>query len=400
MGGGRMNATPFAAGVMALVALFATLTATEIVRLFAHLLSAVDRPGGRRVHGRPTARLGGLGIFWGFSVALLVGVYGFGARFRGEALGVIGMVTGAGLLLIVGMVDDVRNLRPALKLGFQIGAGALLHVSGWGVTSVGVPGIGSFETGWWSLACTVGWVVLVTNALNLLDGLDGLACGVALVAALALCAWMAPESRPLLLMSAALAGALAGFLWFNVNPAQIFMGDAGSLVVGFVLSALTLRSGQVADPDAFPIVPMCLVAVPLLDTLDTIRRRTTEALRVHVRLRVVDRAERSPRRLIGGVVGRLLAADSMHIHHRLVRRGWSIRRAVAVLWLAAAIGAAVGLTIAVAPVFGGILAIGALASAGLMSRMVRTPSRPMPLPAPALGIETPPATEEERRLAA
>jgi hypothetical protein len=90
----------------------------------------------------------------------------------------------------------------------------------------------------------------------------------------------------------------------------------------------------------------------------------------------------------------------MHIHHRLVRRGWSIRRAVAVLWLAAAIGAGVGLTIAFAPVFGGILAIGALASAGFISRMVRTPARPIPLPVPALGIETPPGTEEEQRLAA
>jgi UDP-GlcNAc:undecaprenyl-phosphate/decaprenyl-phosphate GlcNAc-1-phosphate transferase len=326
---------PIAWIVFALVALMATLSVTEMVRVFAHRLRAVDRPGGRRVHRRPTARLGGLGIYWGFYFALALGTYGpsfWRESFHGNDLGMIGMMVGSSLLLIVGVMDDVYGLKATLKLGFQFAAAFLLYGFGWRVETIGLPGVGAWETGALSLPFTVAWVLLVTNAVNLIDGLDGLACGVALVATLATCAVVAPIGGQLLLVAAALAGALLGFLWFNLNPALIFMGDAGSLFIGFVLSAITLRAGQLSSPESFPLVPVLLLMVPLYDTCDAIRRRTVAAARTS--RSVVDFVHR--------VRGRLFAPDGLHVHHRLVRAGLSTRRAVMVLWLAAATFAVTG----------------------------------------------------------
>src|SRR5439155_14866426 len=140
-----------------------------------------------------------------------------------------------------------------------------------------------------------------TDAVNLIDGLDGLAGGVALAATLA-CAWLLAGTHvPSFLVSAALAGALAGFLWFNVHPALIFMGDTGSLFVGFVLSALTLRTAQLAVPGGFPVLPALLLAVPLLDTADAIHRRAAVALAEH----------HTPLRMLGALKSRLFAPDGL-----------------------------------------------------------------------------------------
>jgi UDP-GlcNAc:undecaprenyl-phosphate GlcNAc-1-phosphate transferase len=320
---------PFAWIVFALVALIATLSVTEVVRLFAHRLRAVDRPGGRRVHRRPTARLGGLGIYWGFYVALGLATYGnpfWSHPFRGDDPGMIGMMVGSSLLLIVGVMDDVYGLKAVIKLGFQMLAAFLLYGFGWRVETLGIPGLGAWPAGILSLPLTLFWVLLVTNAVNLIDGLDGLACGVALVATFAIGLMLAPEGGPLLLAAAALAGALIGFLWYNLNPALIFMGDAGSLFVGFVLAAMTLRAGQLLPDGAFPMVPSLLLAVPLFDTCDAIRRRTV----------AVARESRSAFQFLREVQSRVFSPDGMHVHHRLIKAGLSTRRAVIVLWFAAA----------------------------------------------------------------
>ena len=162
-------------------------------------LSAVDAPGGRRLHRRPTPRLGGLGIFWGFSLALLLATLAhpqwrdLGDEFR---VGLLALLAGGGLMVLVGLVDDVRGLRWSSKLGLQMVAALVLYGGGWRVLSLGLPGVGVVEVGHWSLALTVGWVVFVTNAVNLIDGLDGLACGVALVASLAATWLLAASSGP------------------------------------------------------------------------------------------------------------------------------------------------------------------------------------------------------------
>src|SRR5438093_9419 len=339
---------PFAWIVFALVALIATLSVTEMVRVFAHRLRAVDSPGGRRVHRRPTARLGGLGIYWGFYVAMALATYGhpsWSDPFHGEDVGMIGMMLGSGLLLLVGVADDVYGLRATAKLVCQFVAALLLYRFGWRVESLGVPGVGVWRVGLLSLPLTVMWVVFVTNAINLIDGLDGLACGVSLVATLAICVLLVPTGGPLLLAAAALAGALLGFLWFNLNPALIFMGDAGSLFVGFVLSAMTVRAGQLVSPGSFPLVLALLLVVPLFDTCFAIGRRTVGAAR----------GSRSLPQFVRETKARVFAPDGRHVHHRLLAAGFSTRRAVGLLWGTSAAFAVAGCLLVPDPVLAVLL---------------------------------------------
>jgi UDP-GlcNAc:undecaprenyl-phosphate/decaprenyl-phosphate GlcNAc-1-phosphate transferase len=331
--------------VLALIALVATLSVIEMVRVCAVRLQAVDIPGGRRSHRSPTARLGGLGIFWGFAVALALATYGpelWGLPVSASGMGLVGMLIGAGALVCVGLADDVYGLAATLKLCVQIVAALCLYGFGWRVESLGIPGVGHVSVGAFSLPLTVAWVVFVTNALNLIDGLDGLAGGLALVAALAASWMLAATGSASFLVAAALAGALAGFLWFNLYPALIFMGDTGSLFVGFVLSAITLRASQLASLEAFPLVPVLLLAVPLLDTLDAIARRTLAAA-AHAA---------TPVAFLRDVRARVFAPDGMHVHHRLVKSGLTARRAVATLWLVAAGFAAAACLVVRAPLAG------------------------------------------------
>jgi len=314
--------------VCLIVAILASLSATEIVRVAAMRLSAVDRPGGRRLHCRPTPRLGGLGIFWGFCLALVVATYAhpdWRAPGGDVHLELLGLLAGGGVMVVAGLVDDIRGLRWTTKLAWQVVAAVMLHAAGWKVESLGLPGFGIVAVGSWSLALTVGWVVFVTNAVNLIDGLDGLACGVALIGSIATSFLLGGSPEPERFVALALTGALLGFLWFNLNPALIFMGDAGSLFVGFVLSAVTLRAGQHASPETFPLVPTLLVAVPFADTTYAIVRRALGAAR----------GTRSIIQFLQQARRRLFAPDRGHIHHMLIQVGLSTRQAVALLWGAA-----------------------------------------------------------------
>ncbi len=315
-----------------LAALLASVSATEIVRVAAVRLSAVDHPGGRRVHRRPTPRLGGLGVLWGFGVALTLmthGGSGWGAA-TGSGPDLLVLLAGGALLIGVGLVDDVHGLPWAPKLVAGAAAGLILYAGGWRVVSLGLPGLGAHPVGAWSLPLTIGWVVLVTNALNLIDGLDGLASGVALVSSLAACALLGAASGPERYAAVALAGALLGFMWFNLHPALVFLGDAGSLFVGFLLSAVLLRIGRGEMADAFPLVPALLFAVPLADTLYALARRGLGAAR----------CSRSPAQFLREARRRLFAPDRGHVHHLLLQVGLSPRTAVALLW-----GAAVSLAL-------------------------------------------------------
>ena len=342
--------------------LIASLSATEMVRVAAVKLSAVDHPGGRRAHRRPTPRLGGLGIVWGFGVSLALLTHG-GARWGSLAGGgaeLVGLLTGAALLVCVGLADDRRGLPWWVKLGASVLAALALYAGGWRVVSIGIPGVGSIATGGFALPLTVLWVVLVTNAVNLIDGLDGLATGVALVASLGLLA-LPGGAGPERALALALAGALLGFLWFNLHPALIFMGDAGSLFVGFVLAALTLRAGAGAAPDAFPLVPILVLAVPLADTTFAIARRGLAGLR----------ATRSPVGLVGEVGRRVFAPDRGHIHHRLLQAGLSHRLTAALLWsVAVSFALAAWLTVQFA-VVGGLAVVAIVAAWLVAARRIR-----------------------------
>jgi UDP-N-acetylmuramyl pentapeptide phosphotransferase/UDP-N-acetylglucosamine-1-phosphate transferase len=309
------------------VAAIATLSATELVRVIALRLGALDSPGGRRMHRRPTVRLGGLGIFWGFAVAMLLAVYtesSARSALDASAVGAIGLLAGAGLMLITGLLDDIRGLGPAPKLSMQLAAALCVYFAGWRVEFIGLPGVGAWPVGVMSLPLTVGWIVFATNAVNLIDGLDGLASGIALVAALGVFALVGPGAGSGVI-AIALAGALFGFLWFNMSPALIFMGDAGSLFVGFTVATLTLRGATRIGPEAFPFVPVLLLAVPLTDAASAILRRLSAAAR----------GSDSPRQWFRHAHRWVLTADRGHLHHRLLDAGLSPRAAALMLHVTA-----------------------------------------------------------------
>ena len=347
------------------VAAIATLSATELVRVIALRLGALDSPGGRRVHRRPTARLGGLGIFWGFGVALLLAVYtesSARSALNSSALGAIGLLAGAGLMLITGLLDDVRGLGPIPKLGVQLAAAMCVYLAGWRVEFVGIPGVGAWPAGVMSLPLTVGWLVFVTNAVNLIDGLDGLAAGIVLVAALGVFALVGPNAATGIL-AIVLAGALLGFLWFNLSPALIFMGDAGSLFVGFAIAALTLRTAMRAGPQAFPIVPLLLLAVPLADAASAVTRRLAAAVR----------CSGSAGELLREARRRVLSPDRGHLHHRLLDAGFSPRAAAFMLQGAAVPFAMAARMVKSEPLLGLVLGVAAVIAWNAVWRQVGKP---------------------------
>ena len=308
------------------VALLGSLTATELVRVVAVRLRIVDQPGGRRAHRRPTPRLGGVGVVWGFACGLgtLAAITGASGALAVESVSIGTLLAAAGIMGLTGQVDDRINLPAIAKLVLCIVASLVLWSGGWRVERIGVPGVFDVALGVWSLPVTILWSVLVINAVNLIDGLDGLAGGLGVVACLAvlLTPGLSPAER---MVAVSLGGALLGFLWFNVHPALIFMGDAGSLFTGAVLAALTMRAVPADVTGAFPVLPALLLAVPLGDTTFAIARRSWAGAREASS--VFGFVRSWPRRVF--------TADRGHVHHQLQDAGLSPRRAAAVLWAVA-----------------------------------------------------------------
>ncbi|HET6229098.1 MAG TPA: MraY family glycosyltransferase [Longimicrobiaceae bacterium] len=284
-----------------------------------------DPSAPRRVHSSPVPRLGGLAVFAamliGLGAAKLVAPHGLmvGTRLY------VGFLAGAAILLAAGLVDDIRGIRPATKMAAQVAAALVVYACGFRIDLLTLGGATYLATGWLSLPLTVLWIVGVTNAFNLMDGLDGLATGIAIVALTASAAVaLAMGADGLLLPSVALLGALLGFLRYNFNPARIFLGDSGSLFVGYMLAVHSVHSSMKSATAVLVIVPLFTLALPLLDTLLAILRRW---------LRGVP----------------LSSADRRHIHHRLLEVGLTHRRTVLVLYAATSMLASVGLLVAFTP---------------------------------------------------
>ncbi len=254
-------------------ALTGTLLATPLVRRLALHLGVVDAPAARKIHPQPIPLLGGVAIYAGFVLALI---------FMGDLAEVrqmIAIVVGASLISLMGIWDDRWGLRPLIKLVGQLVAAVVLLLAG---VHVGV-----FPAGWeWlNAVVTVVWVVGITNALNLLDNMDGLSGGVAAVAAGFFLLLAASSGQYLVsALAAALLGACLGFLRYNFNPASIFMGDAGSLFLGFMLAALGIKlrfpASQNYPPNAQLVtwmIPLLVLGIPIFDTtlvtISRLRRR-------------------------------------------------------------------------------------------------------------------------------
>ncbi|MFT3913254.1 MAG: MraY family glycosyltransferase [Anaeromyxobacteraceae bacterium] len=270
-----------------------------------HALSA------RKVHGRPVPRLGGVAIVIGFYVpllALLLANSEVGRRFWADRTNAIALLAGGLAIAVLGVWDDLRGMKAGLKFTIQFAVALFLFGMGARVTEITNPFGDPIQLGWLALPFTVLWITGVINAMNLIDGLDGLAGGVALTAistTFVIAAW---RGEPLMMLFAAtLAGAVAGFLFYNFNPATIFMGDAGSMFLGFVLAATAIMKNQKSSTAVAIVVPIIALGIPIADTF----------------LAMV-------RRMMKGVP--IFQADRAHIHHRLMELGLSHRQAVLVLY--------------------------------------------------------------------
>jgi UDP-GlcNAc:undecaprenyl-phosphate GlcNAc-1-phosphate transferase len=285
---------------------------TPFVRRLAHRFGALDHArSSRKIHGHPIPRLGGIAIVVAFYVplvALMLFHGGVGVLFLSEREHVIGLFAGGLMIALLGLYDDLRGANAWKKFFVQFLVAGLLFKLGFRFDLLANPFGNPISLGWANLPFTVLWIVGVINAMNLIDGLDGLAGGVALVAVITTFLVSLQRGHPLMMLfSSALAGSIVGFLFYNFNPASIFMGDTGSMFLGFVLATTTMQTNQKASTAVAVLIPCIALGLPIMDTLLAIGRR---AMR-----------------------GRpLFQADKEHIHHKLLDRGFSHRQAVLVLY--------------------------------------------------------------------
>lgn len=294
------------------IATVCTAAAIPVVAKLAVRLGAVSKPGGRNVNAKTIPRLGGIAIAVGFLIPLVTifpAESYVASILRTEWRKVVGLLAGALFLGAVGVLDDTRRLRASHKLIAQVAAATLAYTVGFRIDVVALPLGGTLNMGAFALPMTILWIVGIVNAVNLIDGLDGLAAGIAFFAGVTnlIVAYVTGEILVAAIM-ATMLGALLGFLFFNFNPARIFMGDSGSYFLGFVLGTMSLAgSAQKASTAISMMVPILALGVPIFDTLFTMVRRFLE---------------RRP----------LFSPDRGHIHHRLLDMGITHRRAVLILY--------------------------------------------------------------------
>ncbi len=297
--------------ILFLIATTVSLLITPLVVRFAVKRGFLDHPSTRKVHAEPTPAIGGVSIFCSFYLSFAIAACWPTVpltRLFTQA-GLVWIVVGTAIAFGVGLWDDIRPLGPWIKLFFQIVA-ALIAVVGGGVRieQIVLPGDIEWIFGWLSVPVTVLWIVLVMNAMNLIDGLDGLAAGLGVIVSmvlLVLC-MMAGMIMPALIL-AALSGASFGFLRYNYHPASIFMGNCGSYFLGFVISVVAVMSSIKSQAAVTILIPMIVLTVPLTDTFYAVIRRL-----------IVNR--------------KIFKADKGHIHHRLIRQGLSTQLAVLILY--------------------------------------------------------------------
>jgi UDP-GlcNAc:undecaprenyl-phosphate/decaprenyl-phosphate GlcNAc-1-phosphate transferase len=290
-----------------LVAAVVVLWTTPDVRNIGIKSGQVDKPGDRKVHQRPMVRLGGVSIFTGTMIALMTVWWlgGFSNLPPEKEWQILGVILGGLGFFLIGLADDLLSLSPFIRLVMQVvivAAGA--WKAGVSIDFVTIPTMGIVHLEWLSLPITVVWLVGMVNAINWIDGLDGLAAGVSGIASIVMLVVALFMKQPAAaLIAAALAGSSLGFLRYNFNPAQIFMGDGGSYFMGFTLAAVSIV-GLVKIP-AFTAVllPYLILAVPIFDMSAVILLRL--------------RRGKSP-----------FQADKRHLHHRLLNAGLSHRWAV------------------------------------------------------------------------
>lgn len=293
-----------------MVALVVSFAATPAVKWFANRVGAIDVPkDARRVHKSPIPRLGGLAIFLGFILSVL-----FLADITRQLQGIL---LGAVIIVIIGVIDDINPLRAYIKLIVQIIAALVAVYFGVVIDFFSNPIFFSsadyWNLGYFSIPVTVIWIVAITNSVNLIDGLDGLAVGVSAISSIVMLiiALMGSDLNVAIIM-AALTGACLGFIPYNFNPAKIFMGDTGALLLGYILSTVSVIGLFKFHAVVSVAVPFLVLALPLFDTSFAFLRRLLKG--------------QNP-----------MSPDRGHFHHRLIDKGLSQKQAVAILYTISAL---------------------------------------------------------------
>lgn len=310
-------------------ALALSLLLTPVCRELARKLGMIDKPDARRINRTPIPRGGGLSVFLAFHVVLLLVVQALGQPIsqRFSSQWQASFLLASTLLALIGFVDDKCGMRPLVKLAGQILVATILFLSG-----VSVGGVVVEFPAWLDYAVTVFWIVGAVNAFNLIDGMDGLASGLALIASLGLAGSVlftgsVIDTLPYLV----LAGACLGFLRYNFHPASVFLGDTGSMFLGLCLATLPLVTGSRKELVASLGVPLLAMGIPIFDTLLAIWRRTVRAL-------LWKKESAEP---VAGT--RVMQPDKDHIHHRLLRETMSQRTAAIILYCGSVVLVTVGL---------------------------------------------------------
>lgn len=314
------------------VACVATWMITPAVVALAHRFGAVDLPGPRKIHAAPIPRIGGLAVFFGFLAGLIFASFatGYVANVEHNRPGYWAVLAVAAFsMLILGLVDDLRGVSFQRKFAFQVAAAALVWWVGFRIEVLGLPLVdGVWSLGLWSMPLTILWIVGITNAFNLIDGLDGLAAGTALITTTVVAVIaMYGGHVAVTAVSVALVGSLVGFLRYNFNPAVIFLGDSGSMFLGFSLAVMSIHGSQKNVTAVAVLAPLLILGYPILDTGLAILRRVNDLQ--------LDARRRGDLAYMARNAHRIFLPDRGHIHHRLLELGMSHRAAVLALYACA-----------------------------------------------------------------
>lgn len=303
---------------------FLSLALTPIVKTLALKTGAVDFPNHRKVHSNIMPRLGGIAIFFSFVCGLIV--------YRPNVFFIPPFLMGSFLIALTGLLDDFFQLPARVKLIGQIVSTFPLIFGGMAIDFIMIPFTGPVYFGLFSIPVTIIWIVGITNAINLIDGLDGLAAGVSAIAIMTITFIAFQKGNMLTVTIGLLAiGSIAGFLIYNFHPAKIFMGDSGALFLGYLIAVLSLMGFKSVTFFSY-IIPIIILGVPLSDTIFAIIRRIVHKQPIAV-------------------------ADKSHLHHVLLKRGFTHRQAVLAIYMMAAMFGLIAIIFSQATVWGAILII-------------------------------------------
>lgn len=286
------------------VALIASFLLTPWVKQLAVKWGAMDAPDARKVHTKPIPRMGGLAIYVAFVLAVISSMH--------LTRDIVGLLLGGSLIVIVGIFDDIYQLPAKVKLFWQIVAASVLVIFDIRIEWFTNPFGGYVYLEYLSIPITILWVVSLTNVVNLIDGLDGLAAGVSIIAAVTVILVALKQGfYPVAVLTAALAGAATGFMKYNFNPATIFMGDTGSMFLGYMMAAISVFGAVKSAATIALVVPSIALGLPIMDTAFAIVRRYTNGQPI-------------------------FKPDKGHLHHRLLAMGLTQKQTVLLMYLISA----------------------------------------------------------------